>query len=195
MTTVLTVPPLLLGATGISQMVMSWMCQRYATTGGRVQVPVSTKASLARDAVVAGVDTLDRAIRGVKGDMIVFGHSQGAQIAGEWVRKYAGDRTAPGPDRLRFILTGNPQRGRAHGAKGGGTSLVDGSALPDTPNNARWTVWDIARAGDKYADPLPGVLNGMRGGGIHTFGYFGLDLDVLPPPVEIVGNTHYFVVP
>lgn len=107
-------------------------------------------ASLAHDSISKGVFALDAALRGAKGPIIVMAHSQGAQVATHWMRAHANDDTAPPADRLVFILTGNPLR--AEGGRGIGRREVGGTIGPPTPTDTRWTVIDVARRYDGWAD-------------------------------------------
>jgi diacyltrehalose acyltransferase len=76
-----------------------------------------------------GVIALDNAIKSTSGEIIVFGYSNGAQIVSQWLTQHANDPTAPSPDRLSFVLIGNPTRAY------GGTQ----AAMPQT----RYQVTDI----------------------------------------------------
>ncbi|HZN82026.1 MAG TPA: PE-PPE domain-containing protein, partial [Mycobacterium sp.] len=85
-----------------------------------------------------GVIALDNAIKSTPGEIIVFGYSNGAQIVSQWLTQHANDPTAPSPDRLSFVLIGNPTRAY------GGTS----APMPQT----KYLVTDIAREYDVAAD-------------------------------------------
>jgi hypothetical protein len=104
---------------------------------------------LARDSIPTGVANLDAAIRSTSGTMIVLAYSQGAQVASEWMRRHAKDPSAPGPDRLTFVLFGNPLRASGGVEVGHPTDRSTGLATPtDTP----WHIVDIARRYDGFAD-------------------------------------------
>lgn len=196
MSTVLTVDPLLFGVTALSGPVMERVCNRFAVSNGNQRVRVPTSANAINPKTLSnGREALNQTIHEhPDDDLIVFGYSQGAQIAGGWLRKYADDPASPSPDRLRFILIGNLERGLCHGGKTGGR-YADGSPLMDTPNTTRYRVLDVARLGDRYACPRLDTIPLGKARGIHC-SYW--DTDLMNPTVlerEDVGNTTYLVVP
>lgn len=105
--------------------------------------------NLSLDSIPDGVVNLDTAIRATPGTIIVLAYSQGAQVASEWMREHARDPTAPGADRLTFVLFGNPLRACGGAKVGEPTRRTTGLATPtDTP----WHIVDVARRYDGYAD-------------------------------------------
>ena len=182
-------PPLLFGQTWLSMPVMANICKGWAKSGGRQHFLVPTKASLARDAITGGAVLLDKAIRdGGNWDLTyVLGHSQGSQVATEWLE----NNNDVDPSKLKFRLCGNPQRGKAFGAKGG--VKWEGKPKGDTPNDTPYEVWDIARQGDKFAQPTGTLM-----GDIIHMSYNNVDLDNIESTKlskTVVGNTTYYVVP
>ncbi len=104
---------------------------------------------LTEASIPTGVANIDEAIRATPGTIIVLAYSQGAQVASEWMRQHAQDPTAPGPDRLTFVLFGNPLRASGGEKVGNPTSRTTGLATPtDTP----WHIVDVARRYDGFAD-------------------------------------------
>lgn len=100
-----------------------------------------------------GVDRLDTALRQPMPDpgqsrQIVFGYSQGARVAANWIAEYGGTEGAPSPENLSFVLIGNP--GRKHG----GAHVDWGQVVPDS----EYEVLDVARQYDLAAD-FPDKLN------------------------------------
>ncbi|TRW81525.1 PE-PPE domain-containing protein [Mycolicibacterium sp. 018/SC-01/001] len=105
--------------------------------------------NLALDSIPTGVANIDAAIRATPGTIIVLAYSQGAQVASEWMRQHAQDPTVPGPDRLTFVLFGNPLRASGGSKVGDPTLRTTGLATPtDTP----WHIVDVARRYDGFAD-------------------------------------------
>ncbi|KMO84706.1 PE-PPE domain-containing protein [Mycolicibacterium chubuense] len=104
---------------------------------------------LTKASIPTGVANIDEAIRATPGTLIVLAYSQGAQVASEWMRQHAQDPTVPGPDRLTFVLFGNPLRASGGEKVGHPTSRTTGLATPtDTP----WHIVDVARRYDGFAD-------------------------------------------
>lgn len=202
MTIVLTLDPLLQGFGPVAKAFglfpgMDRVCRSYASTDGReaVQVPMTDNV-LDPDGIRRDVDTLYN-VMGHEADedeVIVFGYSRGAQVACQWLRKY-GPFSLDLVDRVRFVLIGNPERGIAFGSKPG--RYLDGSTLKALPTDTPFSVRDIARSGDAYADPADTLHRKpwwKTGGAIHC-DYRDVDLT---PPVrgwqKRVGNISFEVV-
>jgi len=197
MSIVLTLDPLLPGPFDLLRpWAMSMQCQRFAVTGGNTQTKVTSDSNvLDPNGIATDANHLRDAIRGNDGlrPVVVMAHSRGAQVVGHWLAEHAEDTDVPGPEVLSFVLIGNPERGTAHGARGG-QRYLDGSPLRDTPNNARYTVLDVARRGDYFGQPVPDV-NSFMAQWIHCW-YLGVDLhDPHALHSDVVGNTTYLVVP
>lgn len=119
------------------------------STGPYTMKVVDYPRNLALDSIPTGVANIDAAIRATPGSIIVLAYSQGAQVASEWMRQHAQDPTAPGPDRVTFVLFGNPLRASGGSKVGDPTLRTTGLATPtDTP----WHIVDVARRYDGYAD-------------------------------------------
>lgn len=194
MTTVLTIPALDLGIDKAINY-MGLVCNRYATTGGRTQKSVPTTGLIdpsagdnPKGSIAKAVYTLDILIRNTKGPKIVFGYSQGAQIAGSWLRKYAHIYNAPPPEELSFLLIGNPER--RHGQQPW--------TKKTTPEWTQYKVRDVARRNDNWADwhgkPTDNKIAAMFGS-IHT-NYWTTDpYGTKAEIINITGNTTYVIVP
>lgn len=195
MTTVLTIPALDLG---ISRTVnyMARVCNGWAVAEGRTQVPVPTSGWLDPSAgdnllgpISKAADALDRLLHAVPGPKVVFGYSQGAQIAGTWLRRHAEDVTAPNPGELSFLLIGNPER---RYGKQPWTRKI-------TPDNTRYRVRDVTRRLDNWSDYDPAVHSRNQllamFGSVHTNYWktdpYGSQAEV----VRRVGNTEYVITP
>ncbi|RTL35998.1 MAG: PE-PPE domain-containing protein [Candidatus Melainabacteria bacterium] len=107
-------------------------------------------ASISPQTITKGVAALDAALRSTPGPIIVLAHSQGAQVASHWMRQHANDSSAPPPSRVTFILLGNPLR--ACGGRGIGQREFGGTIGKPTPTTTPWTVIDVARRYDGWAD-------------------------------------------
>jgi len=137
-----------------------------------------------------GVIALDNAIKSTPGEIIVFGYSNGAQIVSQWLTQHANDPTAPSPDRLSFVLIGNPTRAY------GGTS----APMPQT----KYLVTDIAREYDVAADYPNNPKSRYYSLAVNNAwaGFFSIhanywDVNQYDPAnlVWTVGNTTYVLVP
>jgi hypothetical protein len=194
MTSILTVSALDMG---INRTVnyMARVCKGYAVKPGHKQIQVKHPAFLdpsagdnPRASIYVGATNLDRLIRSTKGPKIVLGYSQGAQVAGTWLRRFAHAADAPSPDELSFLLIGNPERkyGQQPWTK------------KQTPDWTQYQVRDVSRKGDKWANwqgkPTDNKILAMFGG-THT-DYWRTDpYDPKAEVVKTVGNTKYVIVP
>ena len=118
----------------------------------------------------------------------MLGYSQGAQVVGAWLRKYAYSAGSPDNRDLQFLLIGNPER---RFGKQPWTKRI-------TLDNTKYTVRDVSRRGDKWANfqgkPTDNRILAMFGG-THT-NYW--DTDPYDPAAEVintVGRTTYVLVP
>jgi len=183
MTTVLTVEPLggkLVGGT---------MTKNFGgkVTSGQKVVPVKYPASMSATSIDEGVAALDRTIRVVDGPLLVFAHSQGAQVVSRWLRRHGQQPDRPHRDRLSFLLIGNPLR--KFGGYGVGRKEFGGQIGEPTPTDTDYRVTDVTLQYDGWSDAptLPGVwakmnaqqdrfgINGARA--IHAMGYRTANLD------------------
>jgi pimeloyl-ACP methyl ester carboxylesterase len=98
-------------------------------------VQIHYPASIGRNTISKGVLALDAAMHQTNGPIIVLAHSQGAQVVSHWLREHADDPTAPQPDRLTFILCGNPLR--QSGGHGIGHREFGGTIGEPTPTTTR----------------------------------------------------------
>lgn len=186
MTTVLTIAPL--GGADMSK----W-CGGWASSQGEV-VEVPTAADLRPDTIPDAAEELDGLIHGTLGAVTVFAHSQGAMVAGEWLENYA---TAD-PDRVKFVLTGNPERPH-YGYAARKPSWVPGGNIRGlTPEGTPYRVLDIGRRKDRWANSFNGVAALLAF--LPHFGhlnYSKVNPSKLDPAwlVKQVGKTEYYNVP
>ena len=198
MTTVLTL-------SGLTYNVVDYMgdaLHGFANSPGHVRKAVIYPAAASSKSIPAGVVALDEAIRSTGGDLVVLAHSQGAQVVGGWLREFAGRPDAPSPDRLSFILIGNPERRLGWNPERKG---FDGEPLLPTPDDTQYRVLDITRRWDGWgnADNWPDGGPGLKDKAHLMFGqatdhtdYSKVALD--DPEMKIraqVGNTTYLVAP
>ena len=179
MTTVLTVEPL------AGHLVGGTMTKNFggSVTNGKV-IPVRYPADMSSTGIDRGVVALHAAIRLTAGPMLVFAHSQGAQVVSRWLRR---EETPVDPDRLAFLLIGNPLR--KYGGFGVGRKEFGGQTGLATPTDSPYRVTDVTLQYDGWSDApaLPGVwaatnarqdrlgINGARA--IHAMGYRKARLD------------------
>jgi hypothetical protein len=182
-TTVLTVEPLggnLLGGT------MHLNFGGTITTGKTV-LPVNYSASMSPTSIDQGVAALNTRITLTDGPLLVFAHSQGAQVVSRWLRTHGVKDGRPPRDRVKFLLIGNPLR--KYGGYGVGRPEFGGTKGQATPTDTDYRVTDVALQYDGWADSptLPGMwaamnaqqdrygINGRRA--IHAMGYRTARLD------------------
>lgn len=140
----------------------------------------------------AGVVELDGALRTYASEQqIVYGYSQGARVAKDWLDQYAGTEDALSPSALSFVLIGNP------GRKYGGSRVGLDEMTPDTEYN----VLDVSRQYDLSSDTPDNPLNLLAM--INAYAGFSSihvdyeDVDIYDPANYVwkEGNTTYVFVP
>jgi hypothetical protein len=195
MTTVLTVSALDMGIDR-SMNYMKRICGGFAVKPGHTQVQVNYPAALdpsagdnTKGSIYVGATNLNTLIRSTSGPKIVFGYSQGAQVVGAWLRRFAHAPDAPSPDELSFLLIGNPERkyGQQPWTK------------KQTPDWTQYQVRDVSRRNDNWSD-YSVARHGSNKilamfGSIHT-NYWNTDpYDSKAEVIKTVGNTKYVTVP
>lgn len=145
-----------------------------------------------------GATALKNAIAGTDGQVIAFGYSEGASVAYNLIRRYQNDPDRPDPDRVRFVVIGNPESKYS----GFPVEFYNPWGIPeDTP----YQVTVITRQYDQFADwptkiDSPGYLlavaNVLVAGAVHG-DYTGVDPDPdAPGNVSLTeGNVTYVWVP
>lgn len=176
-----------------------------AVTNGKTVVPVRYPASMSKSSIYDGVVALDRTIKATTGTLLVFAHSQGAQVVSRWLRTLATDPSAPDPARVSFLLIGNPLR--RYGGYGVGRPEFDGRKGLPTPNDSPYAVTDCKLQYDGWADhpTKSGIwaalnagadrygINGNRA--IHAMGYRTANLDDPGRTTYTEGTTQYVMIP
>lgn len=175
---------------------MKKVCKGYAVRPGHTQIQVKYPAALdpsagdsLKGSIYVGASNLDKLIRSTSGPKVVFGYSQGAQVAGTWLRRFAYRNDAPDPEELSFLLIGNPERkyGQQPWTK------------KQTPDDTQYAVRDVSRRHDNWSDYSKAKHGSNKilalFGSIHT-NYWTTDpYDPKSEVIRKVGNTTYVVVP
>lgn len=163
----------------------SWCQTPYTCTA------IDYPAGITPLSVTRGVWALDKALEDISGETTVFGYSQGAMIASEWLADYADGPDAPDPDELSFVLIGNHTR--AHG----GSLAFLGQTMPET----QYKVTDIARQYDIVADfpdnpfNLVALANAAAGFIFVHLDYTNVNVEDPNNITWTEGNTTYVFVP
>lgn len=195
MTTVLTLEPLDFNLVGNT---MLHNFQGKPVEGNAV-IQVVYPASFAASSIPKGVDALDKLVKSIPGEKIVYGHSQGAQVASRWLREHATDFDAPPESLLSFLLIGNPLR--KYGGYIIGKPEVGGMIGLPTPNDTQYMVTDVKMQYDGWADvPTRSTFfanwNASVGrGDRHCFGYRNADLHDPSRKVYQENTTEYVMLP
>lgn len=189
MTTILTIAPL--GGADMTKWCGGWAARQ----GDVVEVPSAAKLTV--DTIPEAAAELDALIHETltrtRGDVIVFAQSQGAQVAGQWLRRYANTD----PSRLRFVLTGNPERAFYGYAARKPKWVWGGNIRGLTPNRTPYLVLDIGRNSDRFANSLYGLaalLAFLPHPGHLNYSKVNPD-EIDPEHIVEVGNTKYANVP
>lgn len=98
-----------------------------------------------------GSDTLDRMLHSTPGPKVVLGHSEGAQVEDDWLRRY-GPGSDIDPTTVTFVLTGDPEtkyNGCTNIRNSGCTAAYGGKGFPA---DTRYTVKVVIRQYDFWAD-------------------------------------------
>lgn len=171
---------------------MKSVCQGFAVRPGNTQVQVKYPATLdvtgdnPRGSIQTGATNLDKLIRSTPGQKIVLGYSQGAQVVGAWLRRYAYSPDAPSPKELSFILIGNPER--EYGQRPW--------ARKKTPNDTQYTIRDVTNKYDNFGDFTGKQEAEGRQASTHLKYW---DVNCYDDPnaqiVKVVGNYTYVLMP
>lgn len=193
--TVLTLEPLdmnLLGNTMILNLKGEPCC-------GNVIRKVDYPASLSPLSIANGVAALDLLVKSVVGPKLVFGHSQGAQVASRWLRQHVHDADAPKASELSFLLIGNPLR--KYGGSIVGGKEVDGVVGIPTPNWTQYPVTDIKIQYDGWAD-MPNTPSALANANAllgkfarHSLGYRDVDQNDPNRRIYQENTTTYVMIP
>lgn len=168
-------------------------------------VNIPYPASMAPSSIPDGVTALDYALSGTEGPLLVFAHSQGAQVVSRWLQTRAGLPGAPATSRVQFLLIGNPLR--KYGGYGVGKPEFDGHIGQATPTNTGYAVTDLKVRYDGWADSPTrpgmwatanaaqdrGAINGNRA--IHAMAYRAASLSDPNRKTHTEGTTTYVMVP
>lgn len=165
------------------------------SSGSYTMIPVRYPASMDATSISTGENNLDIALKGTAGQIIVFAHSQAAQVASRWIRDHYSDSLAPPPSRLTFVLIGNPLR--ATGGAGIGHLEFDGLTGLATLTQSPWPIVDVARRYDGFADPVNlssyfwATQNTLHGKGTQHTNYAGVNLLDPTNTIWAIDNTTF----
>lgn len=198
MTTVLTVEPL------AGNLVGGTMTKNFGgqITDLKTVFTVKYPASMSSTSIDKGVDALHTALSQIPGQMLVFAHSQGAQVVSRWLRR---QDWVIEPDRLSFLLIGNPLR--KYGGHGVGGREFGGQTGLHTVNDSPYRVTDVTLQYDGWSDSptKPGLfaklnaqqdrfgVNGARA--IHAMGYRKANLHDPGRKTYVENTTEYVLLP
>ena len=190
--TVLTIAPLNFGQGSVIQTELGGTLCAAPNTCTAVKYP----ASLSPSSIPTGAASLDALIGTTTAPVVVFGYSEGAQVAGMWMAQFGNGSIGPAAQDVSFVLIGNPNR--AHGGASNALAKVLNIA---TPLDTKYQVIDVARQYDFWADfpanPLNPIalVNAVAGSlFIHT-DYTKVDLADPNNVTWKEGNITYVLVP
>ncbi|MHC9292782.1 PE-PPE domain-containing protein [Mycobacterium sp. LTG2003] len=155
--------------------------------------------------VADGTNSLDSRIRSTDGNVTVTGLSQGVLALNAEQARLANDPTAPAPDDLTFVKTGNPDRLFTKWFRPGTTVPVLDYTVP-APVESQYDTVEVVAQYDIFSDPLdrPGNLLALAnalvaGGTSHTATAFSDPARVPAQNVTVTTNsrgattTTYFI--
>lgn len=195
MTIVLTLEPLDFNLIGNSML----LNLQGKPCDGKTVVQVMYPASFASTSIDKGVEALDKMVKQLPEEKLVYGHSQGAQVVSRWLRQHANDSDAPSPESLRFLLIGNPLR--KYGGFIIGKPEVGGQTGQPTLNTTQYKVTDVKLQYDGWCDvpTRSTVLANMNAavgrGHLHCFGYRDANLYDPNRKVYVENTTEYVMLP
>jgi hypothetical protein len=194
-TTVLTLEPLDFNLVGNTMM----HNLKGLPVEGNAVLQVVYPASFASQSIPKGVAALDKLLKTIPGEKLVYGHSQGAQVASRWLRERAHDFDAPPSNMVSFLLIGNPLR--KYGGFIIGKPEVGGMTGLPTPNDTQYKVTDVKMQYDGWADiptrstVLANINASIGRGDRHCWGYRDADINDPNRKTFIENTTHYIMLP
>jgi hypothetical protein len=182
--TVFTVDPLDLQLINTMPKQLNGEITKAPNTVVRIKYP----ASIGFRSILTGVSALQAAIASTSGQKIVFGYSEGASVSSVWLRQHTSD--GPPADELAFVLIGSPNRGT--GFYKALRPNTTNPCLMTTPTDTRYTVYDIARRGDGWANwSNLAVWRAVFGMSVTHCNYRSVEMNAQGNSVRVVGNTTY----
>lgn len=142
--TVLTLAP------AFNELKSNWLRgELFAAPNVKVKVPYTNIPSATN--THKGADKLNEMLHAYPGPKIVAGHSQGAQVADDWLRRY-GPTSDIDPATVQFVLTGDLESKYNGCANVPGSGCVAAYGGNNFPDDTPYTVKVIARQYDYFAD-------------------------------------------
>ena len=176
------------GITLVKTGTMEEKLQGVLCQAGNTCVALVYPASMAPSSVPKGVVALGAKLGDGSGThWIISAYSQGATVVNNYLKQVVGTPNAPDPDRVTFILTGNPN------SKNGGISKIK-------YGSSAYSILDVKRQYDLWADfpdkpnfwAVANVLAGMLT--IHT-DYNDVDINSPSNWIRQTGNTTEVLIP
>ncbi len=150
------------------------------------------------ESVAVGEQNLDAAIRGTSGPLVAMGLSEGTMVLDAEQVRLMNDPDAPPPDRLSFIVFGDPTRGMFHqlGIPPGSYIPVEDYTMPPPLENSQYDTTIVTAEYDGIGGDFPNdtsnllaVLNAAIGGLTHhTYAAFTRPGDVPPESITSTRN-------
>lgn len=182
---------------------VSTMLRGEVTTGQKVVPLTYNNWGIADANVVDGSNVIDEWVNGTAGPKILMGHSMGALAIVRWLNDHAPTCTVP-TNELSAVLIGNsmrPNLGYYINDLGKSLAQVTGLTILVTPSDCRYTVTDIARQYDGWADEpvhldnLNALTNMQIGMNTIHPNYNDVSLHDETNLTYTVGNTTYLLNP
>jgi PE-PPE domain len=154
-----------------------------ATTDTVYTLPYNNNVSTTAN-IVSGAGLLDTKLNGTSGQILVFGYSEGCQIADYWLTNY-GPTTSVSPSNVSFLLIGNANR--KYGGFAYNRSVFSSVGYNGgKPDNTPFTVVDFVRQYDPIGDfpTATAIVNALV-----DLSYVGSDANYITGAFQSVANV------
>jgi hypothetical protein len=174
------VTPYISHTSGYSQLLNGTVA---ATTDTVYTLPYNNNVSTTAN-IVSGAGLLDTKLNGTSGQILVFGYSEGCQIADYWLTNY-GPTTTVSPANVSFLLIGNANR--KYGGFAYNRSVFSSVGYNGgKPDNTPFTVVDFVRQYDPIGDfpTATAIVNALV-----DLSYVGSDANYISGAFQSVSNV------